>query len=81
MLEVAKSVIVQTGNRLEGQMGSYISLRKSEQVKVNVDAELLPIEYTRIKLEPNKEKIKIDLKNGISLEFAELITNQSVTYK
>ena len=58
------------------------SFRKSEQVEV-INLELLPEAYVRTvtKSEPNKELIKIDLKNGATIPGCGLLKNLSLQIK
>lgn len=57
-----------------------ISFRRSEAVDI-VDEEKIPIDYMRIKQEPDKSKIKADLKCGKNIPGTELVSRENMTIK
>ena len=58
-----------------------IGWRKSEQVFIEAEPDTLPPQYQRVSIEPDKTKIKEELKKGADLPFASLITKQNLQIK
>lgn len=78
--EIALTVIQEKGERLEASIGGFISTRKSESLEIK-DLDAVPIEYSRIKTEPDKEKIKEAIKRGEQFDFAEIKEKTNVIWK
>lgn len=78
--DIALVVIQEKGDRLEASVGGYISTRKSESLEIK-DIDAVPIEYSRIKTEPDKEKIKEAIKRGEKFDFAEIKEKINVIWK
>lgn len=57
-----------------------ISLTKSESVNI-IDENAIPEEYKKIKYEVSKTDIKNAIKNGETVEGAELVENKSITIR
>ena len=70
---------VEIGEKFETAR-TRISFRKSQVVQIE-DIENLPVNFTKIKVEPDKTAIKTALKNGIYLEGCELVDNYSIQIK
>lgn len=70
---------VEIGEKFETAR-TRISFRKSQVVQIE-DIENLPVNFTKIKVEPDKMAIKTALKNGIYLEGCELVDNYSIQIK
>jgi len=58
-----------------------VSYRTTTSVEVNVPAELLPLEYQRVKTEPDKTELKEALESGKAIEGVELVSKQSIVIK
>lgn len=57
------------------------SYRKSVSVEVNIEAEKLPLEFSRMKFEANKTEIKKALEAGATVEGCRLVTKNSLQVK
>jgi transcription antitermination factor NusG len=57
-----------------------ISFRKSEAVEIT-DETLIPHEFQKIKVEPDKTKIKAAIKEGRDVKGAEIVTNFNLQIK
>lgn len=76
-----KALVSQNLTELEGKVNK-VALRKSEYVEIYDQAQL-PQEYMRNKtiIEPDKDKIKRDLKNGLAVPGAVLKIRESVNFR
>ena len=82
VLNVAKKAMLARGLKsLDGDMGRKISLRRSEQVIVEVDPIVLPKEFVKHKIEADKTMIKDALKKGIEVEGCFIKENQNVNWR
>ena len=69
---------METLGRNKVEVGLHkISLRSSTVVNITDEAHI-PSYYIKVETKIDKEAIKRDLKNGIAVEGAELVTNQSI---
>lgn len=81
MLDIAKTVITSSGESLHGDLGNVISLRKSHRVELLIDPSDVPIEYCRIKTEPDLTKIKKAIELGEPIDFAKISENINTNWK
>lgn len=67
--------------KIETPLGNF-SLRKSESVNI-INPVKIPAQYlnTVVEYKPDKVKIKEDIKNGIEVEGAEIVTNNNLNIK
>lgn len=83
-LEIIKSYITDNMDEGDRLKTSQVEIKwtSSKAVEVKVDADELPDEYKRIKVEPNKKLITESIKNGIDLsQYAELKENKNIKIK
>lgn len=58
-----------------------LSAPKLSAVEIQVPVEQLPMDYLRIKTEPNKERLKEDLLNGIEIQGVSLAESRTLTIR
>lgn len=58
-----------------------LSWRKSKSVEVDIDAEKLPLEFSRMKFEAEKTKIKEAIESGTAVEGCRIVENRSLQVK
>lgn len=82
LLGIAKKAIdMRGGERLVGEMGRCIFLRKSTFVEVNCEATDLPIEAQRISVEPDKTVLKALLQEGAEIPGCRLVEKTNPVWK
>lgn len=81
LLDIAKTAIHLRGERLEGEMGRIIYIKKSTSVEVNIEASDLPIEFQRINVEADKIALKTALQENVEIDGVKLVVKESCVWK
>lgn len=75
----------QAKKKLEGTAGRELKLSYRAKVELSQeiqdDPKILPGEYTRLKVEPDKKAIKDAIESGIDIPGCRVVNNPSVTWK
>ena len=77
---IALQVIQSKGARLEGDLGRWISTRKSSSVEIT-DPDLVPPIFSKVTVSLDKAAIKAAIANGEEVPGARISENLNVTWK
>jgi predicted nucleic acid-binding Zn-ribbon protein len=77
---IALQVIQSKGARLEGEMGRWISTRKSSSVEIT-DQDLVPPIFSKVTVSLDKSAIKAAIASGEEVPGARISENLNVTWK
>jgi len=77
---IALQVIQSKGTRLDGEMGRWISTRKSSSVEIT-DQDLVPPIFSKVTVSLDKAAIKAAIASGEEVPGARISENLNVTWK